>query len=33
MLLSQRQVDFLYSLREKLYDKALQLGDLKIYEN
>ena len=32
MLLSQRQVEFLYSLREKLYNKALQLGELKIYE-
>lgn len=33
LLLSQRQVDFLYSLREKLFDKAIQQGDLKIYED
>lgn len=31
MLLSQRQVDFIYSIREKLYKKAIEQGDLKIY--
>lgn len=31
MLLSERQVDFLYSLREKMYDEALEQGRLKIY--
>ena len=31
MLLSQRQVDFIYSVREKLYKKAIEQGELKIY--
>lgn len=32
MLLSQRQVEFLHELRDKLYNKAIQQGELKIYE-
>lgn len=31
MLLSQRQVDFIYSVRDKLYKKAIEQGELKIY--
>lgn len=32
MLLSQRQVDFLYTLREKMYNEAKEKGELKIYQ-
>ena len=32
LILSQRQVEFIRSLREDLYDKALQQGKLKRYE-
>ena len=32
MLLSQRQAEFLRTMRGELYDKAVQQGELKIYE-
>lgn len=32
MLLNRRQVDFLKETREKMYNKALDQGELKIYE-
>lgn len=31
MLLSQRQVDFLHSIRDQLYQDALKQGELKVY--
>lgn len=33
MLLSQRQVDFLHSMRDQLYRKALEQGELKVYSS
>jgi hypothetical protein len=32
MLLSQCQAEFLRDMRRKLYDKAIQQGELRVYE-